>query len=111
MKPEKTGYVAGSTPEVGSWNWAETFWLWPGLRVNWAGVRTTEAEALVRGTGPKAGEIDPAPIVNAVPAGTCLSVYEVEELPLFLTVKVCLFLKKIRTKKRKGKRKKKLTQA
>ena len=109
--PEKTGYVDSSTPDEGNENVATTSWDSPPPRLNFDGEMITEAETVLSGTGPLAGNMVPYRIdvsqhwmyymhetflafrtVNAVPAGTCVSLNALGFLSIFLTVKVCLFI-------------------
>jgi len=57
--PEKTGYVDSSTPGEGNENVATTSWDSPPPRLNVDGEMITEAETVLSGTGPLAGNMVP----------------------------------------------------
>jgi len=59
MCPEKTGYVDLSMPDEGNEKIATTFLDSPAARVNLDGEMVTDADTVLSGTGPFAGNMVP----------------------------------------------------
>ena len=90
MNPEKIGRRLESIP-LGGVKWAVTLWVWPGRTVNEVWLNRTVAVWLRKGTGWSSKKVVPGWRVWRVPAGMWVTLNDLEVLPMFLTVKVCLY--------------------